>query len=143
VKAVTEVFPLVPVTAAMTRGWRHQRDRATAIANAHRGNPPGQCGVQPALRDHGDGAGGDRRRDEFKTVGLTASNRHEHVAALDRAAVRRHASDLDRAGASLDLGVGGQNVGKLHQGSRSRATRARQDGFKRPRLTCFPAPRPA
>jgi hypothetical protein len=72
------------------------------------------------LRNDRDGAGGDGRSNKFETVGLAAGNRNEHVTALDRAAVRRHAADLDRAGTSLDLSVGGQNIGKLHAGSLSR-----------------------
>ena len=55
--------------------------------------------------------------DEAQAVGLAAGNRHEQVAALDRAAVRGHAADVEIGIAWLDFRVGRQNLAKLHGGS--------------------------
>ena len=122
---------------------RHLRGGAPAVFDPHDSNSTGRRRGLAGLRDDRDGAGSNRRCNKFGTVRLAAGNRHEHVAAFDRAAVRRQTANLERGGPGLDLGISGQNVGKLHQGSRSKATMIPHGGVKRPRLTCFPAPRPA
>ena len=116
VNAATEVLPLVPVTAAMIVGLAriklggHQGERAPRILDPDERDAGGQRRIRRPLRDHRHRAGADRGADELQPVGLAARDGNEHVAGLDRAAVGRHAADIEIGGAMLALGVGRQDI---------------------------------
>ena len=138
VKAATEVFPLVPVTATTTRGWRG-KNLAAITASARRAlstrakavpSASGTCGRRSATIAAAPAASAGATK--VQPVRLAAGNRDEHIAAPDRAAVSRHPADVEIGVAGLDLRVCGQDVAKLHGGSVD----------VRPRLTCFPLSRP-
>ena len=138
VKAATDVFPLVPVTAATMRGWRG-KNLAAITASARRALSTRakaaslrERNLRPALGHDRRRAGSERGRDEGQPVSLAAGNRDERIAAPDRAAVSRHPGDVEIGVAGLDLRVCGQDLAKLHGGSVD----------VRPRLTCFPLSRP-
>ena len=128
VKAATDVLPLVPVTAAITSGWRG-KNFAAASASARRASP-----TLTKATPSGSGSGGTRsamtaaapRRqrlaDEAQPVVLGAGHRHEQVARLDRAAVRADARDVERGEARVADGIHGEQVLELHV-ARSRSRR--------------------
>ncbi len=95
---------------------RDQRQRAARVAGVHESGGVGPRDVRVPFRDDRDSAGGDGSRNEVKAVGLAAGNRHENIAALDRAAVGRHAGDLKIGIAGSDVAAGRQNVAKSHGG---------------------------
>ena len=113
----------MPVTAAMIGGLAriklrgHQRQRAPRIADPHERYSLRQWRIRPPFGQDRNRAGGDGGLDETQPVGFAAFNRHENVAGFDRAAVGRHAADIESGMAGLDFGVGGQNLAKLHGGS--------------------------
>ncbi len=110
--AATDVFPLVPVTAAMVARLARielggdERERAAGIADPHESDALGYRRIGPPLRQDRDGAGGNRRSDEIEAVGLAAFDGHENIAAFDRARVGRHAVHVEIGGGRLDFSVG-------------------------------------
>jgi hypothetical protein len=117
VKAATDVFPLVPVTAAIVAGWR-RKNFAAASASARRAPDEGDCFRQRRRRrpfgHDGHGAGRQCLRDEAQPVVFGSRHRHEHIAWRDHAAVGADALDFERVEARLDDGVGSEQVLELH-----------------------------
>src|SRR5262249_33130650 len=117
-KAATDVFPLVPVTAAITWGWRGKN--AAAPSGAARVSDLDKCDTlrkrrrRRPLGHDGRSARRQRLRDESESVGLRPRHRYEQVARFDHATVGADACDLERGKARGADGIGGEKVGKLH-----------------------------
>ena len=101
-----------------SRGQKRQRPPGVLDFDEHRARR--QRG-RAALAHDRRGAGRGRLRRVGQTVGLGPRHRHEHIAALDLAAVRGDARGFDRAGARIERGQSGEEFGKLHRPLRTAA----------------------
>ena len=64
--------------------------------------------------DDRDCARGDSRRDELQAIGFAAGDGDEGVAGFDRAAVRRHPTDVETGKVRVEFRIRRQNFAKLH-----------------------------
>ena len=121
VKAATEVFPLVPVTAAMIWGWS-EKNLAAASASERRASwtftkatpvGSGVCGTRSAMMAAAPAASASATN--RRPSSLAARHGHEQVARLDGTAVRADAVELERREARVADGIHGEQVLELHE----------------------------
>ena len=119
-KAATEVLPLVPVMAAITRGWRGN-SFAAASARARRAlptrmkaTPPGSDGggARSAMTATAPAASAfSTKRRPSSLAPAIATNRSPGPTARLSALTPR---DLERGEAPIADGVCGEKIGELH-----------------------------
>ena len=90
-----------------------ERQRAARIGRDDERHPA--PGLRRTIGRHRDRAGGNRRIDEARAIGLVACEREEQVAGLHRAAVDGEAADRNRFRLRIDHGVIAEQVAKFHQ----------------------------